>query len=421
MTEDNPQKDIAHRELETLVRFCGLINSSLNIRDVLDTAMKWAEEFMQAEASTIYELDEDREELFVRLARGEKKEPVEGITLRVGEGVAGRVVRSGRPMVIQDVADSEWFEDKYDRLTGFKTRAMICVPLILRDRPIGVIQVLNKRTGEAFSPNDQELLTSMAQQIAIAMENARLYERLQRRFELAEKELQTAQEKLIRSERLAAVGHLVQGVAHEIRNPIMTIGGFAQRIQRELADEDRLKKYIGVILDEAARLEKLVLQVRDFAAVQTVTLRMDDMASVINEVLLRAEAMAGQQGVQIIRHIPDKLPSMEMDHAQLVTALWNVVENALDSMPGGGTLRLSLEETDTRLAFTVQDTGGGIPSEQLDSVYDPFVTSKAKGAGLGLTTVYRVVMNHHGEIDITSDPGKGTIVSIRLPLASQSS
>ena len=135
---------------------------------------------------------------------------------------------------------------------------MICVPLILRDKPIGALQVINKKSRKPFTRSDLELLVGMSQQIGVAMENAKLYQRLEKKFELTEQELKTTQAKLIRSERLMAMGHLVQGIAHEIRNPIMTIGGFAHRIKKELREDNRLNKYIDIIMDESARLEKLV-------------------------------------------------------------------------------------------------------------------------------------------------------------------
>jgi len=232
--ETNQPKDIYQQELDTILKFSALINSSLNIIEVLDNAMKWAEEFIDAEASSVYDLEEDNNELFIRLARGEKKSAVEGLKLKVGEGIAGSVVATGKPVVIQDVSNDKRFSDKFDRLTGFKTRSIICVPLLLRDRPVGALQVMNKRNQEPFRQADLELLNSMAQLIAVAMENAKLYQRLEEKFEMTSQELASTQKKLIRSERLAAMGHLVQGVAHEIRNPVMTIGGFAHRIKREL-------------------------------------------------------------------------------------------------------------------------------------------------------------------------------------------
>ncbi|MBW1861505.1 MAG: GAF domain-containing protein [Deltaproteobacteria bacterium] len=416
MKEDN-HKDIYHRELDTILRFCALINSSLNIDTVLDNAMKWAEEFMDAEASSIYELDEERDELFIRLARGEKTEPIKGIKLKVGEGISGSVVQTGRPEVIQDVRRDKRFSDKFDRLTGFKTRAMICVPLILRDTPFGALQVLNKKTGGSFTRSDLELLVGMSQQIAVAMENARLYQRLEKKFELTEQELKTTQEKLIRSERLMAMGHLVQGVAHEIRNPITTIGGFARRIKKALNEDNRLNEYIDIIVDESARLEKLVNEVREFADAQSASLSLDSIVDVMNEVSKKFKPLANRQDVKFEMDIAEDTPLINMDMSQLVSAMSNIIENALESMPDGGTLALKVIRKNDNLLIAVRDTGCGIAGEQLEAVYDPFVTSKTRGAGLGLTMVHQIIMNHHGDIKISSDLDKGTLVTIRLPIS----
>jgi signal transduction histidine kinase len=409
-------ENIYRRELATILRFGALINSSLNIEDVLDRAMKCAEEFMGAEASSVYELDEERDQLFIRIARGEKKEPIKEITLRVGEGIAGYVVQTGKPMVIQDVRKEKRFSDRFDKITGFKTRSMICVPLILRNRPIGALQVINKKSEETFNRADLELLVSMAQQIAIAIENAKLYQLMEEKVRSTTQELKVAQEKLIRSERLAAMGHLVQGVAHEIRNPIMTIGGFAQRIKKELPENHKLKRYVGIIVNEAARLEHLVRQVREFADVQSAHLSFEKVQAAIAESLKRFRPLAEQQGVALRTEIARRLPQTKMDRAQMVMAMNSILDNALESMPNGGTITLRAMCDNNYISISIEDTGSGIAPEQLDAIYDPFVTSKTRGAGLGLTMVHQVVMNHHGEIKITSKLEKGTTVTIRLPI-----
>jgi signal transduction histidine kinase len=411
----NP-KDISHRELDAILRFGTLINSSLHIEDVLEHAMKWAQEFMGAEASSIYELDKPNNELFIRLARGEKKDAVKGIRLKVGEGIAGWVAQTGRPVVSQDVRKDKRFTSKYDEKTGFKTRSVICVPLISRDEPIGVLQVINKKDKKPFSNSDFKLLTGMAQQIAVAMENARLYQRLKEDFALTTRELKMTQEKLIRSERLTAMGHLVQGVAHEIRNPIMTIGGFAERLKKELGEGHSLQEYADIILEETDRLEKLVEQVGEFMKVQSASLELETLGPVAHEVTEKFKPLAKKQGVKIVTEIDEHTPRLEIDAPQLITALSHVMENALESMPDGGTLSLEIHRANHNVLFTISDTGFGIAAEQLDAVYDPFVTSKPRGAGLGLTMVHRIVMNHHGEIKISSQLDKGTIVVIRLPV-----
>ncbi|MFH1487397.1 MAG: ATP-binding protein [Pseudomonadota bacterium] len=416
--EKDCQEKLYLRELETLLKFCALINSSLNIEGVLDNAMRWAEEFINAEASSIYEIDEEKNELFIRIARGEKKEPVKGLTLKVGEGIAGFVFQNGQPLVIQDVRKDKRFNDKFDKITGYKTRSMICVPLILRGTAVGVIQVLNKKSREPFSNADLQLLVAMAQQIVVAMENAKLYQRLETNFAMTSEELKTTQDRLIRSERLAAVGNLVQGVAHEIRNPVMTIGGFAQRIKNDGVTGTKIEKYIDIILDESARLEKLVKQVREFAEVQSAVLNPDFIGPVISQIIKEFDSSAKNQGVTFLAETAAGDLMIQMDVPQLLIALSNIVENALDSMPQGGALSLRAKRKDDRFVIAVSDTGCGIPEEQLEAVYDPFVTSKTRGAGLGLTMVYKIIMNHHGDIEITSAVNKGTTVTITLPLYS---
>lgn len=408
-------RDIRQKELNTILRFSALTNSSLNIEDVLNYAMQWAEEFMDAEASTVYELDEQMGELFVRIARGEKKDPAKRIKLRVGEGVAGHVVQSGQPMVVQDVRKEKCFSDKFDRMTGFTTRSMICVPLVFRGKLFGALQVLNKKSGKPFTYADLELLTSMSQQIAVALENAKLYRRLEERFELTAQELRETQENFIRSERLEAMSHLVQGVAHEIRNPITTIGGFAWRIKKAFKENSKLQSYIGIILDESQRLENLVRRVRELGNALSATLTLDDITPVIELVVDRFNPIARKQNVDLVPKIDKKLRFIKMDSSQLVAALSNIIENALESMPHGGKLALEAKQEPDHVLIRITDTGWGISEKDLDSVYDPFFTSKTKSAGLGLTMVHQIVMNHDGEIKTQSKKGKGTTVTIRFP------
>jgi signal transduction histidine kinase len=416
--KDQTKEDLYIRELETLLKFSALINSSLNIEDVLESAMKWAEEFTNAEASSVYELDEENNRIFVRQARGEKKGAITGISLRVGQGIAGWTVKTGEAMVVQDVSKERRFCDIFDRMTGFKTRSMISVPMILKDRVIGAVQVINKKNREPFIHADLQILTSMAQHIAIAIENARLYHRLEETFQHTAKELKTAQEKQIRSERLAAMGHLVQGVAHEIRNPVMTIGGFARRLKKQVSGDSRLQKYLDIILDESLRLENLVSQVQRLAEVQWASLAPDHITIVVDEVLRRFRSRALSQGVTLWTEIDRNVPVIQLDADQLITALSNVIENALESMPKGGKLTLKLARENNSIVIVVEDTGSGIAPEQLDAIYNPFVTSKSRGAGLGLTMVHQIIMNHHGEIKIGSKPQKGTVAVIRLPVGS---
>jgi signal transduction histidine kinase len=414
--KEETREALYRREVATILRSSALINSSLNIEQVLDNSMKWAEDFMGAEASTVYELEDRSNELVVRLARGEKKGPVGRITLKVGEGIAGTVVKTGKPMVIQDVSQEKKFTDKIDQLTGFHTKSAICVPLVLRSRPIGALQVINKKSGEPFNRSDLEILFAIAQHVSIAMENATLYRRLEESFAVTTQELRITQEKLIRTERLASMSNLVQGVAHEIRNPITTIGGFARRIKKELGDNRKIEQYVDIILDETARLEHIVERVHDFTETQSYSPAVTRIEPLVEEVLNSATPLANELGVKIVEELTPDLPQIRLDSSQIILTLANIVENALEAMPQGGSLNLKVLRDERSMVITIKDTGCGIPKDQLSAIYDPFVTSKSKGVGLGLTLVHQVISNHHGDIKITSEVQKGTVVTIRLPL-----
>jgi len=212
------------------------------------------------------------------------------------------------------------------------------------------------------------------------------------------------------------MSNLVQGVAHEIRNPITTIGGFARRIKKELGDNRKFDKYVDIILEETARLENIVKRVHDFTETQSYSPTLTRIEPLVEEVLKSMMPLANQLGVRIVKEIAPDLPQARLDSSQITVAIANIVENALDAMPQGGTLNLKALREDRSLVITIKDTGCGIPKDQLTAIYDPFVTSKSKGVGLGLTLVHQVVSNHHGDIRITSEVQKGTVVTLRLPL-----
>lgn len=409
------QKGLYQKELNTILRFSSLINSSLNIEDVLNCAMQSAEEFMDAEASTVYVLDEEKNDLFVRVARGEKKDPIKRIRLALGEGVAGHVVKSAKPMVVQDVTREPLFSDRFDKRSGFTTKSMICVPLLLRERAIGALQVLNKKGDAKFTDADLELLVNMSRQIAVALENAKLYQRLHERFQLTAQELRATQEKLIRSERLAAMGHLVQGIAHEIRNPIMILGGFARRMRKQVEKDARLREYAGIILEQSERLENMVLRIGDYVSLLTPNMAPEHIGRLVKNVVGRFKPVASSQGVSMKVALERDIPTLRVDGHQITTALGNILENALESMPQGGEVLVEGKKEDGGILILIRDTGAGITREDLDAVYDPFFSSKTQGVGLGLTMVHQIVMNHQGEIKIESERGKGTLVRLRLP------
>jgi signal transduction histidine kinase len=336
--------------------------------------------------------------------------------LKPGEGIAGWIIQSGKPMFVEDAKRDPRFSDRFDRETGFATRSLICVPLIIRGRIMGALQVLNKKDGNSFSEKDIELLIALAQQIAVALDNAKLYQRLEKNFELTEQELKITQRKLLRSERSAAIANLVQGVAHEVRNPIMSIGGFATRMKEEIPKDSKLHKYLDIILNDTYRLEKLVRDVKEIAAMRNVYLQPTDLKSLLSEVIDSFSPDISRHTIRLETDIKKDLPTINLDRQQISRALKNIIQNSVEALHEGGTLAIEAKQVDSTIRIVVDDSGIGIDEDKIDSVFDPFMTSKTIGAGLGLTMVYQIVTNHEGEIDITSSGGNGTTVSLELPI-----
>ncbi len=277
---------------------------------------------------------------------------------------------------------------------------------------------MNKRSGREFNQDDQEILTVLANQIATAIENARLYERLSERFSLTSSELKSTQEKLVRAERLAALGRLSQGVAHEVRNPVMVIGGFARRLKKELAPSEAALKWLDVILAEAERLEHMVGDIESFSRLPAPKPRLVDVPEVLGRVLDGDRESPARRGVVVEMVAEEGISPIWADEGLLEVAFRNVFENSLDAMPGGGTIEVSVAARGGGLAVVFRDTGVGIASEELPNVFEPFYTSKTRGTGLGLTTVYRIVCDHGGDVAVSSVVGSGTEVVITLPLGS---
>jgi signal transduction histidine kinase len=280
---------------------------------------------------------------------------------------------------------------------------------------MGVLEVLNKKDGRGFTDDDLEILTMLGNMIGPALENAQLYTRLKEKFILTREELKVVQEKLLQSERLAALGMLSRGVAHEVRNPAMVIGGFARRLQKHLSASDPGREMIAPILQQVRRLEQMVVEIEAFTVLLEPDLKPQDLARVVDQVLSACAGALQQRRIALEQQIPPDLPRIPLDERLMDQALHHLIDNALEAMPNGGRLSLSVTLEPKGLRLILRDTGMGIPPEDMPYIFDPFFSSKPDATGMGLTKVHQVISDHRGEIRINSVPGHGTEVNIWLP------
>ena len=408
-------KETSSRKIETLVKLSSVINSSLDIVEVLNNAMRFVEELIGAEGSSIFEVDNTTNELFFRVLRGEEAHKAKEIRMRFGEGVVGWVASSGEPVIVSDAEKDTRFSTKIDLITGLKTRSIIALPIENKGELIGVLELINKRGNGAFHEDDLKILTIVANQIGIAMVNAKLYERLQEKFSLTRAELKKTQDQLIRSERLSALGQLSQGVAHEVRNPVMSIGGFARRLKNKLEHDKTLSGYVDIILKEAARLKQMVKDIEQYTTMSDAKLQEIKLSTVIQQTLTLWKRDPNAEKTEIRLQKLTEDPTIYADEEQMVRALINLFRNSAEAMLDGGTILISTSWEDRYLVICVRDNGLGIDPEDLPRIFDPFFTAKPKGSGLGLTTVNRIVSDHKGEVRVSSEVGTGTEVKLYLP------
>ncbi len=402
-------------EIRALARLSELVSGTLDLTEVLDNAMKSVEELMDAEASSIFEIDHERNELFFRVARGKGANKVREIRLSMEEGIAGWVARKRTPLLVADVQGDKRFSPRVDKYSGFNTRCMACVPIKHKGRLIAVLEVLNKR-GSPFNQEDLSLLTIVGNQIGIAMENARLYQRLHKRFTLTAEELEKTQQKLIQSARLASLGQLSQAIAHEVRNPVLSIGGFTKRLKQNLPTESPDHRYVDIIIKETARLEKMVLDVEKYAGMRMAESRPINLRDLVEDALNMWRQDKSDSDIELHLDLPDEEIFLHGDICLLSVMIRNLFRNAVEAMVRGGKLSFSAHILGQQIIFKVADTGCGILAEDIPQIFDPFFASKSKSCGLGLTIVHRIVSEHNGEISVKSVPGVGTEFRIRLPL-----
>jgi two-component system sensor histidine kinase HydH len=231
------------------------------------------------------------------------------------------------------------------------------------------------------------------------------------------REIRDLQERVRRSERLASLGRLAAGVAHEIRNPLSAIRGFAQFFQSRFKGQEKEQEYAAVMVREVDRLNRVITALLDFARPKEPHRELQNAGEILEQTLKVLEAELAKRNIAVEKNLEGSLPKILVDRDQLSQALFNLLLNALESMEGGGRIRIAMENADAKaLAISISDTGRGIPKEDLERVFEPFFSTKRKGTGLGLAIVHQIVESHKGVIRVESREGEGTTFRITLPI-----
>ncbi len=358
-----------------------------------------------------------REEAALMLKRGREM----GLKIPVypeNSRIFSRVILEKKPMLGFRLFNSENDADLQD--FGFKTYA--AVPMLAKNQKVGVIAVDRSLSEEPLTKESLRDLTMLANQAGLAIESVRLYDSLAQ----ANHTLAQVRGQLIEAEKVAAQGEMGAQLAHEVRNPLVSIGGFTQRLLKKMSDDDPLKKYAHVIWEEVERLNKVLNNVLDFSrneAGLVSDFRMEDlMAETISS--LRHELTS--QKVQVETKVEPGLPCVTADSHQVMHIFLNLFYNAAQAMaPKGGKVFIKIflanRGDQAYVTTSLTDTGPGIPQDILPYIFNPFYTSKADGSGLGLSIAKKIADRYHGFLTVENHPeftpGSGASFTLMLPAA----
>jgi two-component system, NtrC family, sensor kinase len=323
-----------------------------------------------------------------------------------------RVDSDGNPIIINATGPGE--EDAQALLASLKLGAAILIP-IARSTPSAVRGILFAARDAGTPPFrgvDLEMFLVLARQALVALENARLYADLRNYVRRVEE----SQEALLRAEKMAAAGRLTASIAHEVNNPLQSVQNCLHIAGREDVSPEKRKEYFDLAREELERLMKTMQRMLDFYRPGAAKMTNVDLLELLKHVLSLTSQQLGQRHIEVVTHLPTSLPEIHAVSSQIQQIFFNLILNAFDAMPGGGTLTIETRALDNGIEMRFEDSGPGIPEEQRNNIFEPFFSTKDGGTGLGLTVSYNIVTSHGGTLDIVDGRGTGACFRLFLPL-----
>jgi two-component system, cell cycle sensor histidine kinase and response regulator CckA len=403
--------------LETIRRLSESLLQHTNVDDIVRQVLHTALEVIGEDAGSVLLAEEKTKRLIFHYVVGESADHLRGTSIPWDKGIAGAVFFSGRAEIIPAVREDPRHHSATDHLTGYESRDMIVVPLKRHGgTPIGVIEVLNKATGQV-SRDDLDVLVVIASIAAAAIERTNNAEVLR------QKDVQLQQ-----SQKMEAMGRLAGGVAHDFNNLLTVMRGFSEMIVGSLDPSAAGRKYAEEVLKAAERASGLTRQLLAFSRKQVLEPRVIDLNGIVSNIEKILRQLIGKD-INLSTKLDPNLGWVKADPSQIEQVILNLSVNAMSE---GGSLiietanaeldeRFARQSTDLRpgpyVLLSVSDTGTGMDQATLAKLFEPFFTTKApgKGTGLGLSIIYGIVKQSHGHVAVTSEMGCGTTFKIYLP------
>jgi signal transduction histidine kinase len=281
----------------------------------------------------------------------------------------------------------------------------VCIPLMSRNALLGILCLGRKLSGDIYTAEDIVLFETFNYQLSTALENAYLHQ-----------EALNTQEQIAKTHRLTTIGTMTAGIAHEIKNPMVALKTFTEILPKKFDDPAFRKKYMEIVPKEVERINNLLESLLALSRPAALEMQKVEVSSVINELEQLLQNKIEQSNIILTLEVKDKVV-IKADRVQLGQALLNLLLNAIQFMPQGGCLTIRIGSESDKAVISIQDTGVGILAENLPRLFDPFFTTRNEGTGLGLSITQKIIEEHKGKIEVTSKVGKGTVFTLRFPLA----
>jgi signal transduction histidine kinase len=388
-------------ELVAMQRLSNAISTSNDPEKIITALMELTRQVIPVIESNIFVFEEGSNKLSALSSKSSPRLEQEA-QQQMEAGIVDWVIAEKKTVIIPDLEHM---------VAGASGRNFVIVPLILRNRGLGFYVIHTEKPQQEFSNQDVQLLSVLANQAAVAVENSRTYQQLVK----VNEELKASHAQMIQAAKLAAIGELAAGIAHEIKNPLQVL-----LLNLELVEAGRpLPNWTEMFSKQVRRLSEITHRLMNFArnASEDVPMEPIDLRKVVDDIVAMVQHEFRGSGIEVELDADDGLPPVAGNANYLQQVFLNLLINARDAMPKGGMITISFTLTGFHVSVRVSDTGNGIPPAVVEKIFRPFFTTKGeRGTGLGLAICHKIILQHKGDIRVESEEGKGTTFTIYLPV-----
>lgn len=369
--------------------------STLDLDTLLDDIVRASADITHAEAASILLFDDTARQLYFQVATNIDEPTMRGLVVPLDKSIAGWIVTNRKSVRIDDAHNDERHFSDVEQTIGYSIKSLLGIPLVTKNKVVGVLEVVNKKRGK-FTDPDESMLTVLGAQAAVAIENARLFQQ----------------------------SDLIQEFVHELRTPLASLSTATYLLLRPEMSREQRDQIVNNIHNETLRLNSLASSFLDLARLESGRVQfrktrfsLTDLMYEVRDVMM---TKAQETNIQIRVDAPNDMPLMEADRDKIKQVLLNLISNAVKYNRPNGSVIVTGNYTDTELSMVVQDTGVGIPEESIPHLFEKFYRvreheGKAAGTGLGLSICKQIIQGHNGRIEVKSKIGVGTSFGVHIP------